>query len=427
MNKSYKLFEQARHFIPGGVNSPVRAFNAVGGNPLVAKQALGSHIISLDDKEYIDYVGSWGTAILGHTPKTIVSAVNQALNKGLSFGALTELEVLLAQKICGLIDSIEMIRMVNSGTEATMSAVRLARGFTGRDLIVKFDGCYHGHSDTLLSGAGSGVATLGISSSPGVPQAIAEQTIVLDYNDAQQVSDVFDKFPDSIAGVIVEPIAGNMNLVAGHPEFLACLRKCCSDNGALLIFDEVMSGFRVALGGAQELYQIRPDLTTLGKIIGGGLPVGAFGGRRDVMEYLAPEGKVYQAGTLSGNPLAMTAGLKTLEILESNAVIEQIEKNTAILMRGLREQAQSAGVPFFCHHRGAMFGIFFSAQEVTSFAQAKNCNGDHFQQFFHKMFENGIYFAPSPYEAGFMSIAHTSEDIEKTIASSADAFQSLTA
>ncbi len=414
--------------IPGGVNSPVRAFAAVGGEPPFIARAEGAYLFDVDGKSYIDYVGSWGAAILGHAHPAVSEAVTAAARKGLSFGAPTEAEVLLAEKICAAIESVEMVRMVNSGTEATMSAVRLARGFTGRNLIVKFDGCYHGHSDTLLSAAGSGALTLGIAGSPGVPEAIAAQTIVADYNEPQQVREAFAKTGDEIAAVIVEPVAGNMNLVPGDATFLRTLRECCDTYGALLIFDEVMSGFRVANGGAQSLCETKPDLTTLGKIIGGGMPVGAFGGARKIMRHLAPAGTVYQAGTLSGNPVAMAAGLKTLEILAASNTLDAIASKTAALSDGLCERARAANIPFFCRHIGAMFGFFFTSQherEITRFAQVKRCDGERFKQFFRLMLERGIYLAPSPYEAGFVSAAHTDDAIGLTLDAAERAFKNL--
>ena len=426
MSQSKKLFEQSCRVIPGGVNSPVRAFAAVGGNPLVITHGEGAHIFDADGKEYIDYVCSWGAAILGHSFAPVSDAVKQAVDKGLGFGTLTELEVRLAEKICQLIPPIEMIRMVNSGTEATMSAIRLARAYAKRDLIVKFDGCYHGHSDTLLGGAGSGVLTLGISNSPGVPRDIAAQTLVLEYNNPQQVHDAYRVYGGKIAAIIVEPIAGNMNLIPASQAFMNSLRECCDAYGSLLIFDEVMSGFRATQEGAQTIYQTTPDLVTLGKVIGGGLPVGALGGRAEIMQQLAPIGPVYQAGTLSGNPIAMSAGLQTLETLTAPGVFEKIRDKNAQLMDGLRNAAQNNGVPFFCRHVGGMFGLFFTTGiEVHSFEQAKQCNSEHFKQFFHAMLKQGIYFAPSQYEAGFMSAAHSASDIEQTIDAAYNAFSQL--
>lgn len=426
MSHSKEIFERATKIIPGGVNSPVRAFKAVGGNPLVINRGSGAYLFDADDKRYIDYVGSWGAAILGHAVPEINQAVKDAVDRGLSFGTLTAAEVQMAEVLCHAIDSIDMVRMVNSGTEATMSAVRLARGFTGRDLMVKFEGCYHGHADTLLSGAGSGVLTLGISSSKGVPHAISAQTIVLQYNNPQQVKDAFKKYGKDIAAIIVEPIAGNMNLIPASDEFMACLDECRNDYGSVLIFDEVMSGFRVAPQGAQSLYRVRPDLTTLGKIIGGGMPVGALGGRKDIMEQLAPLGEVYQAGTLSGNPIAMAAGLQALKMLSSDGTFDALCTQTETLMSGLRAAAQTAGVPFFCRHIGAMFGIFFTTHsDINTFSQVKESDDQRFQQFFHYMLERGVYFAPSLYEAGFVSTAHSDEDIAYTVQCAQEAFVSF--
>ena len=424
MDLSEKFFDRALRSIPGGVNSPVRAFAAVGGKPPFIARARGSRLFDVDGREYIDYVGSWGAAILGHAHPEVTAAVEEAVRRGLSFGAPTAAEVLMAEKICAAIDSLEMIRMVNSGTEATMSAVRLARGFSGRKLIVKFDGCYHGHSDTLLSGAGSGVVTLGIPGSPGVPPEIAEQTIVLNYNDARQVHEAFAKNGGEIAAVIVEPVAGNMNLVPANREFLKALRECCDRHRSVLIFDEVMSGFRAAPGGAQSLYGITPDLTALGKVIGGGLPVGAFGGAAEIMRQLAPAGPVYQAGTLSGNPVAMAAGLKTLELLPR--MFDSISEKTQRLVDGLNERARACGIPFFCRGCGAMFGLFFTGDKnPCNFAQVKQCNSGHFRRFFHAMLEQGIYLAPSQYEAGFVSAAHGDGDIAHTLDAAANAFKKL--
>ncbi len=416
MDISRELYRRACAAIPGGVNSPVRAFRAVGGQPPFIKSAAGARLFDADGRGYIDYVGSWGPMILGHARAEVVDAVREAAAKGLSFGAPTEAEVLLAEKIREAMPSIGKLRLVNSGTEAVMSAVRLARGFTGRDRIVKFDGCYHGHADALLVGAGSGALTSGVPDSAGVPAAFAEQTTVLRYNDAAQVREVFARAGAEIACVIVEPVAGNMNFVPGDREFLKTLRECCHTHGVLLIFDEVMSGFRVAPGGAQSLCRITPDLTTLGKIIGGGLPVGAFGGRADIMEQLAPEGPVYQAGTLSGNPVAMAAGLKTLELLLQPGVFDSIAARTTQLAEGLRECAARADVPFYCDSLGAMFGLFFTDDApVTSFAQVRQCDTDRFARFFTQMLEHGVYLAPSAFEAGFVSAAHSEDDITQTL------------
>ena len=424
MSHSTDIFERANKVIPGGVNSPVRSFKAVGGNPLVIKRGTGAYLFDVDGKRYIDYVCSWGTSILGHALPEINQAVKDAVDGGLSFGTLAEIEVQMAETICDAIDSIDMVRMVNSGTEATMTAVRLARGFSDRNLIVKFEGCYHGHADTLLSGAGSGVLTLGISSSKGVPEDIASQTIVLEYNNPEQLKEAFAKYGEDVAAIIVEPIAGNMNLIPASTDFMACLEECRKRYGALLIFDEVMSGFRVAPQGAQSLYKVRPDLTTLGKIIGGGLPVGALGGRKDIMQNLAPLGEVYQAGTLSGNPVAMAAGLRALELLSSQERFDAICTKTESLMEGLRTAA--ASVPFFCRNIGAMFGIFFSERsEVIYFSEVQESNEEHFQHFFHRMLQQGVYFAPSLYEAGFVSEAHSDEDIAYTVECARKAFADL--
>ena len=413
--RSKDLFDRACQVIPGGVNSPVRAFRHVGGTPPFIVKGEGAHLFDADGNTYIDYVGSWGPLILGHTPADVVAAATDALERGLSFGAPTEIETRLAEKICALMPAIETVRMVNSGTEATMSAIRLARGYTGRDKLIKFDGCYHGHADGLLAGAGSGVLTCAIPGSPGVPASTAVDTLMLDYNDATQAEQAFEKWGQEIAGVIVEPIAGNMNFVPGDAGFLKTLRRLCDDHGSLLIFDEVMTGFRVALGGAQSLYGIRPDLTTLGKVIGGGMPVGAFGGRREVMETLAPMGPVYQAGTLSGNPVAMSVGLKTLEIVEQPGFYDALAEKTAILCVGLTRAAEAHDIPFYCDHRGGMFGLFFTRGPVQTFEQVKAVDNERFVRFHRAMLERGVYLAPSPFEAGFVSAAHTTEDIDMTV------------
>jgi glutamate-1-semialdehyde 2,1-aminomutase len=408
--------QKARQFIPGGVNSPVRAFKGVGGDPIFIDHAAGAYVWDNQGKRYIDYVGSWGPMILGHAHPEVITAVKQAAEKGLSFGAPTEIETVMAEKICQLVPSIEMVRMVSSGTEATMSAIRLARGFTGRDTIVKFEGCYHGHSDSLLVKAGSGALTLGVPSSPGVPAALAQHTLTLAYNDLEQVHDTFKQHGDKIACIIVEPVAGNMNCIPPVPGFLQGLREVCDQYGSLLIFDEVMTGFRVALGGAQALYKIKPDLTTLGKVIGGGMPVGAFGGRRDVMEKIAPLGPVYQAGTLSGNPVAMAAGLKTLELISADAFFDELAVKVNTLTGGLKEKARAAGIPLTTSSVGGMFGIFFTERDkITSFEQATQCNVERFKRFFHGMLEAGVYLAPSAYEAGFVSAMHTEMDLTNTL------------
>ncbi|MEM7612181.1 MAG: glutamate-1-semialdehyde 2,1-aminomutase [Pseudomonadota bacterium] len=420
------LFAEAQKYIPGGVNSPVRAFNGVGGEPLFFKRARGSRVWTEDGSELIDYIGSWGPMILGHAHPDVIAAVQQTAENGLSFGAPCALETALARKVCELMPSIERVRMVSSGTEATMSALRLARGFTGRETIVKFEGCYHGHSDSLLIKAGSGALTLGVPSSPGVPKALADHTITLDFNDAQQVRDLFAERGDDIACIIVEPIAGNMNFVPPQPGFLETLREVCSASGSVLIFDEVMTGFRVALGGAQAVYNVTPDLTTLGKVIGGGMPAAAFGGRQDIMEHIAPLGPVYQAGTLSGNPVAMAAGLATLNLVDSDGFHARLQVNAERLLAGLSEAAGDHGKKLHTDACGGMFGFVFSdADAITSFQDI--CDGDieFFKQFFHAMLDRGVYLAPSAFEAGFISSAHTDEDIDQTIAKARDAIAAL--
>jgi len=420
------LYQEACKYIPGGVNSPVRAFRSVGGEPIFFKKAAGSHAIGADGRRFIDYVGSWGPMILGHAHPRVIAAVQAVAADGLSFGAPTELETALARRVVELVPSIELVRFVSSGTEATMSAIRLARGFTGRDTIVKFEGCYHGHSDSLLIKAGSGALTLGVPTSPGVPVALAAHTVTLNYNDAAQVRDVFREIGDRIACIIVEPVAGNMNCVPPAPGFLRALREECDRAGSLLIFDEVMTGFRVALGGAQELYGVRPDLTTLGKIIGGGMPVGAFGGRRDIMERLAPLGPIYQAGTLSGNPVAMMAGLTTLELITEPGFHQRLAAATDTLMQRLAAAAASADIPLATNHVCGMFGFFFTAeQEVNTFAKVMACDVERFRRFFHAMLDAGIYLAPSAFEAGFLSSAHSAEDIDVTVAAAAKVFAGL--
>lgn len=426
MSHSEDLFSRAQTCIPGGVNSPVRAFKGVGGTPVFIEKAEGAYMFDTDGQRYIDYVGSWGPMIAGHAHPEIISAVQEAAKNGLSYGAPTELEVELAEKVCALIPSIEQVRMVSSGTEATMSAIRLARGFTGRDKILKFEGCYHGHGDSLLVKAGSGALTLGVPNSPGVPASLAEHTLTLDYNDIDAVNSLFAEIGSEIACIIVEPVAGNMNCIPPLPGFLEGLRTVCDEHGAVLIFDEVMTGFRVALGGAQSVYGIKPDLTTLGKVIGGGMPVGAFGGRRDIMAYLAPVGPVYQAGTLSGNPIAMTAGLKTLDIVSQPDFYDSLTSKTSMLLEGIQSAADKANISFTTSQVGAMFGLFFTdAEQVTTFAQATACRLEHFKQFFHQMLDQGVYLAPSAYEAGFVSSAHSSADIEQTIACAEQAFAKL--
>jgi len=415
MTRSTDLFHQAQQIIPGGVNSPVRAFKGVGGDPLFFKQGKGAYLTDVDNNEYIDYVGSWGPLILGHCHPSVISAVNTVLNSGMSFGAPTELEVQLAAKIIGLVPSIEKIRMVNSGTEATMTAIRLARGFTNKNKFIKFNGCYHGHSDSLLVKAGSGLLTLGIPSTPGIPASITEHTLTADFNDLDQVAKLFDKYPKDIAAIILEPVAGNMGFVLPKPEFLKGLRELCDRYESILIFDEVMTGFRVDLAGAQGLYNIKPDITTLGKVIGGGMPVGALGGSAEIMSYLAPEGPVYQAGTLSGNPLAMAAGLATLEEIEKPGFFSQLAKTTTALTHALQDVAESFKIPLFTASLGGMFGFCFTEKkEVHDYNDIAASDEVLFKKFYHGMLDNGVYFAPSMYEAGFVSIAHGEQEIKKT-------------
>ena len=421
---SEQLFRQAQKHIPGGVNSPVRAFKSVGGTPVFFHSARGAYLFDEDDNQYIDYVGSWGPMILGHNHPHVVAAVQAAVQEGLSFGAPTATEVAMADKVCELVPSMDMVRMVNSGTEATMSAIRLARGYTGRDKIVKFEGCYHGHVDSLLVKAGSGA--MGIPGSPGVPAAVTGDTLVLDYNDAASVETAFQEYGDQIAAVIVEPVAGNMNCVPPTKAFLQALRQYCDDHGSVLIFDEVMTGFRVALGGAQALYDVTPDMTTLGKIIGGGMPVGAFGGKKAIMEHLAPLGPVYQAGTLSGNPVAMAAGLTTLNLLSEPGFHDALAEKTTRLLDGLTEAAHAEGVAFTTAQAGAMFGMFFTDQSrISGFADVMACDSERFNRFFHAMLDQGIYLAPSAFEAGFVSAAHSDEDIAATIAAARKAFATV--
>ncbi|MEJ2404048.1 MAG: glutamate-1-semialdehyde 2,1-aminomutase [Candidatus Thiodiazotropha sp.] len=427
MSRSQELFQKAQQHIPGGVNSPVRAFRGVGGDPVFIDCAAGPYIYDPEGKRYIDYVGSWGPMILGHAHHEVIDAVASMINKGLSFGAPTELETLMADKVCELVPSMDLVRMVSSGTEATMSAIRLARGFTGRDKIVKFEGCYHGHSDSLLVKAGSGMLTLGEPSSPGVPASLAEHTLTLNYNDAEQVRELFGQIGDQIAAIIVEPVAGNMNCIPPQPGFLETLREVCDKHASILIFDEVMTGFRVALGGAQALYGITPDLTTLGKVIGGGMPVGAFGGRRDIMEKIAPLGPVYQAGTLSGNPVAMSAGLKTLELISEPGFYERLSNRVETLAKGLVESARTADIGLTENHVGGMFGLFFTDQDrVTNYAGATACDQERFKAFYHGMLDRGVYLAPSAFEAGFVSNAHSDEDIQNTLKAAGEVFSSLT-
>ncbi len=426
MNHSEKLFEQAVKVIPGGVNSPVRAFAAVGGTPPFIDHAEGAYLVDVDGRRYIDYVGSWGPMICGHAHPEIIAAVTETVHKGLSFGAPSPLEVQLAQRICELMPSIDLVRMTCSGTEATMSAIRLARGYTGRDKIIKFEGCYHGHADSLLIKAGSGALTLGVPSSPGVPSVLADHTVTLEYNNADQVKQVFTEIGAEIACVIVEPVAGNMNCVPPAAGFLQTLRECCDASSSVLIFDEVMTGFRVGLGGAQERYDIVPDLTALGKVIGAGMPVGAFGGKHEIMSHIAPLGPVYQAGTLSGNPVAMAAGLKNLEIISRPGFFEDLVQRTGQLVNGILGAAEANGIALRANQVGAMFGLFFTDQpEVTRFSQVSACDIELFKKFFHGMLARGIYLAPSAYEAGFVSAMHGAAEIEQTIEAAAATFAEL--
>ncbi len=427
MTHSHELFEAAQKHIPGGVNSPVRAFKGVGGEPIFIKRAEGAYTWSESDKKYIDYVGSWGPMVAGHAHPAVIKAVQETAANGLSFGAPTVLETVMADKLVELVPSMDMVRMVSSGTEATMSAIRLARGFTGRDKIVKFEGCYHGHSDSLLVKAGSGALTLGVPSSPGVPAALAEHTVTLPYNDIAAVKESFSHIGGQVACIIVEPVAGNMNCIPPVPGFLEGLREVCDEYGSVLIFDEVMTGFRVALGGAQGHYGIKPDMTTLGKVVGGGMPVGAFGGKRAIMEHLAPLGPVYQAGTLSGNPVAMAAGLTTLELASTPGFYEEIGAKVEKLVSGIMDEAKKANIPMSENHVGGMFGLFFTEEEkITSFGQAvEKCSADRFKLFFHGMLNEGVYLAPSAFEAGFVSSAHTDADIDATIGAAAKVLATL--
>ena len=426
MTRSERFFEDAKKYIPGGVNSPVRAFTRVGGQPIFFKSGNGAYLTDEDGRKYIDYIGSWGPMILGHAQPQVVKSVQDAMAHGLSFGAPTEIETEVARKLISLVPSMDLVRMVNSGTEATMSAIRVARGYTGRDTIIKFEGCYHGHSDALLVKAGSGALTLGEPDSLGVPESFARHTLTLEFNNLEQIEQVFKEKGNEIAAIIVEPIAGNMGCVPPVPGFLQGLRKTCDSHGSLLIFDEVMTGFRVAKGGAQSVYNIDPDLTTLGKIIGGGMPVGAFGGKREVMEVVAPLGGVYQAGTLSGNPIAMQAGLTTLELIDGPGFYEHLEQQSAKLIDGLQLLADSAGVPFTTNRVGSMFGFFFTkAISVTRFSQVMNADSKMFDRFFHAMLRQGINLAPSPFESGFISAAHGDIEIKDTLDAAQNAFKEL--
>jgi glutamate-1-semialdehyde 2,1-aminomutase len=415
MDKNHNLFTKAQQFIPGGVNSPVRAFKGVGGEPLFIATAKGPHMYDVNGKAYIDYIGSWGPMIAGHSNEDVLEAVHAAVDRGLSFGAPAEAEVTLAEQICDMIPSIELVRMVNSGTEATMSAIRLARGFTGRDKIIKFEGCYHGHADSFLVKAGSGVLTLGIPGSPGVPKAVADLTLTVPFNDLESLSKVMAEVGDDVAAIIVEPITGNMNMIKPLPGYLEGMRQLCDDHGSVLIFDEVMTGFRVAKGGAQEVYDVQPDLTTFGKVIGGGLPVGAFGGRKDIMHYIAPTGPVYQAGTLSGNPLAMAAGSAMMRIVSADGFYQHLSAQTEKLVKGLQQVADEAGVPFSTCNQGGMFGFYFTDKKINSFDDLQHCDEAHFKRFFHAMLKQGVYLAPSSYEAGFVSSKHSDDIIEQTL------------
>ena len=425
LKKSLEAFIEAKKFMPGGVNSPVRSFLSVNSNPPFISHGKGSKIVDIDGNEYIDYVLSWGPLILGHAHEKIVSALKNAVERGTSYGAPTKLETNLAKIVQKIFPSMEVMRMVNSGTESTMSALRVARGYTNRDKIVKFVGCYHGHSDSLLVKAGSGAATFGEPSSPGVTQKTAQDTINLPYNDLNSVENAFKACGEQIAAIIVEPVAGNMGLILPKPNYLRGLREITQKYGSLLIFDEVMCGFRVSLGGAQEKYQIQPDLTCLGKIIGGGLPCAAYGGREDIMRNVSPDGRIYQAGTLSGNPLAMTAGIETLKILLEDNLTEKIAAKTSKLVAGIKKSAQNAGITIQTPQAGSMFGIFFSEQEVTNFDESSAANQTQFKKFFSSMLEQGIYLAPSQFETLFMSAVHSDEDIEKTISAAKIAFEGL--
>ena len=426
MTTSQQLFERALQHIPGGVNSPVRAFKAVGGTPVFVDSADGAYLYDCEGKRYIDYVLSWGPMLMGHNHPHVREAVIRQAAKGLSFGTPTELEIQLADRICDIMPGMDLVRMVNSGTEATMSAIRLARGFTGRDTIVKFEGCYHGHSDSLLVKAGSGALTLGVPSSPGVPAALADHTMTLTYNDIDGLRRAFAAHGDRVACIIVEPVAGNMNCIPPQPGFLEALREVCDAHGSVLILDEVMTGFRFGLQGAQGFYGIDADLTCLGKVIGGGMPVGAFGGKRHIMEQIAPLGPVYQAGTLSGNPIAMAAGLATMEVISAPGFYEPIFARTTQLCRGMEQAAAETGVPFTTNHAGTMFGGFFTdATSVSNYQQVMACDGAAFNRFFHLMLEAGVYLAPASYEAGFTSAAHSDDDIEQTLAAARRAFASL--
>lgn len=426
MQTNHDLFSHAQQHIPGGVNSPVRAFKGVGGDPIFFREGKGAWLTDSEGKRYIDYIGSWGPMIVGHAHPEVISTVQEAVSHGLGFGAPTEIEIEMADTLCRLVPSMELVRMVSSGTEATMSAIRLARGYTGRDKIVKFEGCYHGHADALLVKAGSGALTLGVPSSAGVPASLAEHTLTLRYNDLESVRDCFEKLGEQIACIIVEPIAGNMNCILPTEGFLQGLREVCDEFGTVLIFDEVMTGFRVALGGAQAHYGVTPDLTTLGKVVGGGLPVGAFGGKKEVMEHIAPLGPVYQAGTLSGNPIAMAAGLATLKLIQQDNFHQQLDASTKALTVGLQQRADAAGIGFATSQLGGMFGFFFTEDDhIDFYEQVTECDQDRFKKFFHGMLEHGIYLAPSAFEAGFISAAHGEAEIQATLDAAENVFATL--
>jgi len=425
-SRSAELFRAAQKHIPGGVNSPVRAFRAVGGTPIFFDRAAGAYMFDADGNRYIDYVLSWGPMLLGHGHIDVLDAIRAQLEKAMTFGTPTELEIQLADKICSIVPGMEMIRMVNSGTEATMSAIRLARGYTGRDKIIKFEGCYHGHSDSLLVKAGSGALTLGVPSSPGVPKSLADHTVTLSYNDIDQVKQAFAEIGDQVACIIVEPVVGNMNCVPPIPGCLEALRECCTASGALLIIDEVMTGFRISQKGAIGYYGIDADLICLGKVIGGGMPVGAFGGKREIMEQIAPLGPVYQAGTLSGNPVAMAAGLATLNLISQPGFLDPVSARTTRLVEGLCARAAAAGIPMTSNHVGTMWGIFFSdEQKIINYSQVMQCDTERFAKFFHGMLQEGVYLAPASFEAGFMSAAHTDEDIQNTLEAAERVFTTL--
>ena len=426
MNKSEQFFKQAQQHIPGGVNSPVRAFKGVGGDPIFFARGEGAYLYDVDGKRYVDYVASWGPMIAGHCHPKVIHAVQEIASSGLGFGAPTEIETRMADRLCELVPSMDLVRMVSSGTEATMSAIRLARGHTGRDIIIKFEGCYHGHSDSLLVKAGSGALTLGVPTSPGVPAVLAELTRTLEYNNSEQVENIFSEIGEQIAAIIVEPIAGNMNCIPPLPGFLETLRAQCDKYQSVLIFDEVMTGFRVALGGAQSIYNVTPDLTTLGKVVGGGLPVGAFGGRRNIMEKIAPLGPVYQAGTLSGNPVAMAAGLATLEIASTPGFHDQLDQSAKKLTQGIEALGKTAGIPITTNQVGGMFGLFFTDQEkVSRFSEVNQCDQDRFKRFFHAMLNEGVYLAPSAFETGFVSSAHNQNAIQATLGAAERAFSNI--